>query len=242
MQLTEGSAAVLFNNRKVTVQQVKEQAIAVKADEPAYETYDIESGDDDLFALLRSLRREHAEAEHVPPYVIFSDSTLKEMATYLPQTMEELSQVSGWGVFKLEKYGDSFLKLMITYSKENNLSSLMYRKVNKKLMRPKVVKESVSDTFLKTFHLYKEGNSIAEIAKVRNLATTTVEGHLSEFVASGELTAERFVSDYKLSAIMKVAEEKGRLSLRVIKDVLGDDYSYLEIKVAIAYMRWLEQQ
>ncbi|MFA6060860.1 MAG: DNA helicase RecQ [Taibaiella sp.] len=242
LQLTEGSTAVLFNNMKVTVQQVKEQAIAVKADEPDYETYDIESGDDDLFALLRSLRKEHAEAEHVPPYVIFSDSTLKEMATYLPQTMEELSQISGWGIFKLEKYGGSFLKLMVSYSKENNLSSLMYKKISKKPARPKVVKEGISDTFLKTFHLYKEGNGIAEIAQMRNLATTTIEGHLSEFVANGQLTAERFVSDYKLSAIVKVVEEKGRLSLRVIKDVLGDNYSYLEIKVAVAYMRWLEQQ
>lgn len=242
LQLTEGSTAVLFNNMKVTALQIKEQAIAVKADEPIYETSDIESGDDDLFALLRSLRKEHAEAEHVPPYVIFSDSTLKEMATYLPQTMEELSQVSGWGVFKLEKYGGSFLKLMVAYSKENNLSSLMYTKVNKKPIRSKAVKESVSDTFLKTFHLYKEGNSIAEIAQIRNLGTMTIEGHLSEFVANGQLTAERFVSDYKLAAIVKVIEEKGRLSLRVIKDVLGDGYSYFEIKIAVAYMKWLEQQ
>jgi ATP-dependent DNA helicase RecQ len=114
--------------------------------------------------------------------------------------------------------------------------------VNKKSVRSKAVKESVSDTFLKTFHLYKEGNSIAEIAQIRNLGTMTIEGHLSEFVANGQLTVERFVSDYKLAAIVKVIEEKGRLSLRVIKDVLGDDYSYFEIKIAVAYMKWLEQQ
>jgi ATP-dependent DNA helicase RecQ len=242
LQLTEGSAAVLFNNRKVTALQIKEQAIAVKTNEPVYEVYDIETGDAGLFDLLRNLRREHAEAENVPPYVIFSDTTLKEMSAYLPQTAEELSQISGWGVFKLEKYGSSFLKLMVNYCRENSLASQMHKKANKKPIRAKVARETMPDTFQKTFHLYKEGNNIDDIALIRNLASTTIEGHLSEFVAHGQIPVNSFLTDDRLAEIVKVAEEKGRLSLRVIKDVLGDDYSYFEIKVAIAHLKWLEQQ
>jgi ATP-dependent DNA helicase RecQ len=242
LQLTEGSAAVLFHNRKVTALQIKEQAIAVKTNEPTYEAYDVEASDAGLFNLLRNLRREHAEAENVPPYVIFSDTTLKEMSAYLPQTLEELSQISGWGVFKLEKYGSSFLKLIVTYCRENSLSSQMHKKAIKKVQRPKVARESMPDTFQKTFHLYKEGNSIEDIALIRNLAKTTIEGHLSEFVANGQIPANRFLSDDRLAVIARVVEEKGRLSLKVIKDVLGDDYSYLEIRIAIAHMKWVEMR
>lgn len=242
LQLTEGSAAVLFNNRKVTALQIKEQAIAVKTSEPTYEVYDIETGDNGLFELLRNLRREHAEAENVPPYVIFSDTTLKEMATCLPQTPEELSQISGWGVFKLEKYGSSFLKLMITHCRENGLGSQMHKKANKKTLRSKVARESMPDTFQKTFHLYKEGNSIEDIALIRNLARTTIEGHLSEFVALGQIPLNQFLTEEKWSVIVKVVAEKGRLSLKVIKDVLSDSYSYFDIRVAIAYLKWTELQ
>lgn len=65
-----------------------------------------------LFEQLRRLRTQMAKEEQVPPFVIFSDATLEQMAAVRPVTRDELRQISGVGVFKLEKYGERFLKLI----------------------------------------------------------------------------------------------------------------------------------
>lgn len=65
-----------------------------------------------LFEQLRKLRTQMAKEEQVPPFVIFSDATLEQMAAVRPVTRDELRQISGVGVFKLEKYGERFLKLI----------------------------------------------------------------------------------------------------------------------------------
>jgi len=63
-----------------------------------------------LFDTLREVRRELAKAQGVPPYVIFHDSTLREMAAVKPYSRDELASVSGVGTRKLEAYGDAFLE------------------------------------------------------------------------------------------------------------------------------------
>lgn len=239
LKLTQKSKEVLYENRKVSIARLKDKAVAVQVNEVEENiALTSEIADNDLFQLLRSLRREHAETENVPPYVIFSDATLKEMATYYPQTKEELGQISGLGVFKMEKYGASFLKLIVDYCNYNKVGSRIHLKNAKKVNKPTPAKERIGDTFEKTFHLYKEGNDVEEIALIRNLARTTIESHLSEFVALGKLEVHKFVTIHKLSMIIKAAEERGILSLKAIKDALGDDYSYFEIKVGIAFMKW----
>jgi ATP-dependent DNA helicase RecQ len=68
--------------------------------------------DDPLFDALRACRRELAKAQGVPPYVIFHDATLRDMAALKPQTLFEMGQVSGVGTRKLEAYGDAFLEVV----------------------------------------------------------------------------------------------------------------------------------
>jgi len=71
------------------------------------------AGDEALFEELRALRRMIADREHLPAYVIFHDATLREMATVLPTTPDELLEVSGVGQVKLEKYGEEFLAVLL---------------------------------------------------------------------------------------------------------------------------------
>jgi len=66
----------------------------------------------DLFARLSGLRRELAAANGVPPYVVFKDQTLKDMADQMPQSLDELGSIPGVGAAKLEKYGNKFLALI----------------------------------------------------------------------------------------------------------------------------------
>lgn len=246
LKLTEESHQVLFKNKKVEFQKVKELVKAVTVTEfeihieskkPKKET----SENPELFEMLRSLRKEQAERENVPPYVIFSDATLVEMAHYLPHTKEELNQISGLGTFKLEKYGETFLKVILDYCTINDLSSKISEKKPKKVreLKPKTIK-TTTGTQATTFQLYKENNSVEEIAKLRNLAVTTIQSHLANFVATGEIEASEFMDLNKIEPILEIVKRKGTASLRTIKDELGDGFSYFEIHVALAHTKFMD--
>jgi DNA-binding CsgD family transcriptional regulator len=95
-------------------------------------------------------------------------------------------------------------------------------------------KKQKGDTQKETLQLYKQGNTIEEIALERGMAVTTIEGHLSTFIAKGVLNVNDFVPNDKIEAVLKTAKELDTFNLGPIKSVLGDDYSFGEIRMAIA--------
>ena len=236
LKLNEESKLILFKNKKVIFKKVKEQAKAVTVEEMEtdYSTPDFDENQD-LFAELRTLRREIAERENVPPYVIFSDATLLELSTYLPNSKDELSQISGFGAFKIEKYGEMFLPAIINYCNNHNLSSKISEKKPKKKREPKKTNKSTSGTFAITFELYKQNYSVEEIAKTRNLSITTIQNHLANFVSTGKIEADELMDMTKIEPIIEIAKNQTIPSLKAIKDELGDGFSYFEIHIAIAY-------
>lgn len=242
LKLNEESKLILFKNKKVIFKKVKEQAKAVTVAEieTDYFSPDI-NANEDLFAELKTLRREIAERENVPPYVIFSDATLLELSAYLPNSKEELSQISGFGAFKIEKYGEIFLPTILEFSKNNNLSSKISEKKLKKTREPKKAAKSTSGTFATTFEMYKQNHSIEEIAKIRSLSINTIQNHLAKFVESGAIKAGELMDVNKIEPIIEIAKSQSIQSLKAIKEVLGDDFSYSDIHIAIAYFKWLQK-
>lgn len=85
----------------------------------------------DLFEVLRKLRLEIATEERQPPFVIFHDSTLRDMAVKKPANRDELLEVSGIGARKAEKYGEAFLRAIAEYCDENPQSELQYSDIEK---------------------------------------------------------------------------------------------------------------
>ena len=85
-----------------------------------------------------------------------------------------------------------------------------------------------------TYKLFKQGKTVSEIAKERGFSVSTIFNHLSMFVAKGELDATLFVSKEKLEKIVNTSKEIQSLRIGKIKEVLGDEYTYEEIKMAIA--------
>lgn len=83
--------------------------------------------DNSLFELLRALRKSIADRLGVPPYVVFADSTLKEMCQYCPTDRQALRSIKGVGESKLERYGDDFLRVIRQYSAEHNPPKLTSR-------------------------------------------------------------------------------------------------------------------
>ena len=188
---------------------------------------------------LKAIRRDIAQHENVPPYVILSDSTLQEIATYLPQNLDEMRLISGFGDIKLARYGREFLLPVTVYCVKNSLSSKIKLKVPKRERKAKSggTGNRSSDTALDSFNLYKSGRTITEIAAERGLAASTIEGHLSFYIYTGALEVSALVNDEKRGLIQDAVESYGAEKLSPLKEVLGEDFSYGEIRAVIAWMR-----
>ena len=190
----------------------------------------------ELFDDLRKLRANFAKHENVPPYVVFSDVTLVEMATYLPQTDWEMRKISGVGDLKFDKYAADFIAEIKSYCLTNGLVSQFDLKSPRREPK-KRTKRNVfgKDTYHTSLDMFRDGRSIPDIAKERGLAVSTIENHLARFISTGEISLEQFVSLEKVEpireAILKFRESN---ALSPIKEFLGGEYSYGEIRAVMA--------
>lgn len=230
--LTEKSRSVLKGETKVELFKLREkdERMTAAVRETAHPYFQ------DLFDELRQIRTNFAKNENVPPYVIFSDVTLTEMATFLPVKVEDIRKISGVGDLKLQKYGAHFLDRVIQYCQENALESRMELKAAKRerKSRPKGHKDG-TDTFSISLNMFRDGISVAEIARQRSLGVTTIESHLARFVASGDLMLTDVVDEKKIEPIREaIASMPGNLALSPVKEILGDSYSYGEIRAVMA--------
>ncbi len=195
-----------------------------------------------LLESLKAVRKRLADAQGVPAFTIFSDATLVELAYYIPLDNEGLLQISGFGEVKLARYGDAFLDVLRDYAFQHNLRSRISEKAPKKMRaersapRESVVSSSVkSITYQQTLELFRQGHSLEEIVAMRGKREETIQEHLAAFILSGEVSVRELVADERLAMIIPVIEEKGAKMLRPIKDALPGEFSYAEIRFAIAH-------
>ena len=207
--------------------------------EATFETPEYDNG---LLKQLKEVRLRLAGRENVPAYIIIADSALVELATYFPQSFEELRKISGFGDYKVSKYGADFLDAIHEYSKEHSLESRIQYKVPKKERRSntsatKGSKGANNSSYI-SLQLFQGGNTIPEIASLRGISPITVETHLASFIATGELNVEQLVPKQRLHYIIEVIKSSGQTTaLKPIKDLLSDDYSYGEIRMALEYYK-----
>lgn len=190
----------------------------------------------ELYQQLKKLRDAICDRTNAAIYMIASGNTLDEMARYLPQNLTDLKKISGFGDAKAEKYGLQFLDIIIRYCNEHDLASKIDEKVPKRERKEKSINPKI-DTKQESFKLHKEGKSITEIAVTRNLTATTIETHLSHFIATGAIKIEELINRKKLSQIEQVLNEKKEdETLTSVKEKLSNDITYGEIKMVMAWM------
>lgn len=236
--LDKSADDILFNDKQVFIKRRIEKIAPknVVADSKEELNYD-----SNLFEILRNLRKEIAEINHIPPFIVFTDVSLKEMSTYFPINVESMLEISGVGVNKLEKYGDIFIETINKYVIENNievperkhkssskssaLDSIFYN------IEPQNATSKVKeDTRIVSYNLYKDGKSIDEIASLRSLKRTTIEGHLVKCFELGmDIDLEKDVHIQFEDLIYDAIDKLGFEKLRPLKDFLPEDVSYLDI-------------
>ena len=128
------------------------------------------SKENPLFEDLRAWRRDVAKAENVPPFVIFSDQTFKDVCIKLPKSLNELLNIKGIGEQKKAKYGNHLLKVIHKHCNEETISE---------------EQEFKQPSYLITFEMYQNGKTTKEIAVTRELSLITIEDHLMKCAKEG---------------------------------------------------------
>ena len=191
--------------------------------------------DEVLFERLRSLRKEEAERLQVPPYIVFGDKTLHEMATYFPQSSAALLDISGVGAQKCAQFGEKFLTVIRWYAQENNVQEKIRPNsaatVSHVPIQPFVYTGSTYDG---TRRLLLQKISIEEIAKRRGLTPGTIIAHIETLIADDprlDITHLKPPQD-RLKTIATAFAQTGGTALAPVRQILGESYSYDELRLA----------
>ncbi len=222
LKLNDLSWEVLRKQRDV---QIAVHKTKTKAGSTTRETLNNSVEAELLFQRLRKLRKQLADAQAVPPYVIFADSTLRQIALQQPQNPEHFSDISGVGKYKLAQYGERFIREIKDYLQEVSQSQARVG--------------SATDTAIVTLELYEQGLSLEAIAQQRNLRVSTISSHLAELISAGKsVDLDRIIAPDRQQVIREAIELLGIEKLKPIWEHLEGCYSYEEIRlVASAWQR-----
>lgn len=188
-----------------------------------------------LFERLRLLRRTLAGQENIPPYMIFSDKTIREMAERCPINYAELMQINGVGEKKLERYGSIFLQELRSYQGENKSHSAIPEVIMSESEVTEEAQQAKIPSHLITLAFHQEGKTILEIAKLRKLTSSTIENHLIRCSEEGQANLwDDLIPGGQESLILDAIRQAGSEKLRPIKDLLPAEVDWLAIKAVIA--------
>lgn len=193
--------------------------------------------DQQLYSMLKDLRKSFAKKHKLPPYVIFQDVSLEQMATMYPVTIQELQNVQGVGAGKAKRFGKEFCELIRKYCEDNEIErpeELRVRTVAKKSM-------------LKVFIIQSIDRQIAldDIAEAKGLDFDTLLDEIDAIVYSGtklniDYFIEEVIDDEHVDDIYDYFMESETDDLNAALDELGADYSEDEIR--LVRIKFLSEQ
>lgn len=233
LSLSPKCNGVLFGDEQITIKKKIEKIS--KTEKSSKGSFEELAFDSNLFEILRDTRKSVAEANNVPPFIVFTDVSLKEMSTFYPTNVESMLKITGVGDFKFEKYGDVFLKVIQDYVVEHGIENADFF-VNKIEKTAKVPLKT--DTKTISYDLFaKEGKSIEEIASSRGLTIRTVQEHLLDCFEKGmDISLEKEVSFEFENEIYEAIKKCESGLLRDIKSSVPEEVSYFDIKYFLIRM------
>ncbi len=242
LKLTEQSRPVLRGERQVRFRQDAERKRARGGSRASDRAAPLATPSDPeanaLWQRLRQRRRELALEQNVPPYVVFSDATLRDMLLYRPRTLDELGRISGIGAVKRERYGDDILAVLAAHESEFGrpadvppLPETPPPAATTRGVDARGRDHGLSGTIRETLELFRSGASLEQIAARRDLKRTTVYSHLARCIEDGEVELQDVVSlsDDELKTIRYAFDQLSAGSMETLKpvyDALNGEYDY----------------
>jgi hypothetical protein len=195
-----------------------------------------------LMQRLRAWRDKVAEQTEKPIFMILPRKSMITITNTLPVTKKALMAIHGMGKAKVEMYGNDIISLVIDYCANNDLEPVYeieteIEKPQKKEKPPKGASPALS------LEMFLSGKSIEQIAEERNYAFSTIEGHLYQYVKSGQLTLDRIVDQKKRDYVIQYLQNQGTpQTLSEMKQNLGDDYSWSELRFILAQYEGIKKE
>ena len=212
----------------------------------SHSTYSVPKTNKELFGVLNAWRKSVADEFDMPVYYVLPQKSLVEIVDKLPRNAKSLSKITGIGVKKVAAYGNDILNIINDYCKTNGIDDDAISPELDKLPEPKKAKKpkpSKGDSFKKSFEMFKQGMSVADIAKERSLVESTVYSHLTRFIKTGEIQPEELIGKEKFSEIMDFLESHSFSgSVSPLYAEAEGKYSYEELRVGLAFMEKMQAQ
>ena len=240
LQIAEGKYPTLsVTNKGIKFLKEKELIELSKTQEDSMDLYENVPRqeikyDQNLFEKLRELRKQIADENNLPPFAIFGDTSLQEMAHYFPNDKNNFSKIEGVGVRKLESFSETFLETINNYAKENSISSLEVPDRNKRrINKIKRLVKTGRSRYAKTKEMVLEKLPLAEIAKEEGFTEGTIMKHIEKLLEAGENMDIDYLkpSREEFDEIKTAFEECGNEKLKPIFEFLGEKYSYDQIRL-----------
>ena len=182
----------------------------------------------ELREFLREWRRETATAQNLAAFIVMHDTTLDDLCRVRPKSMAELRGVLGIGELKAKKYGAQILDALKRFDAGE---------------RAKPRAEAKVEPAAETMRLLREGKSLEEIARARGRQFSTIAGTVADLVERGFVEfQDGWVDASRRARIEAACEGRGLGALRPLKEALPLDFTWEEIRLVVAHLRWLREQ
>jgi ATP-dependent DNA helicase RecQ len=225
LELTNTGGAALKERRKITLTKP-----AVVPETKVHHVGEI-SCDEVLFDRLRQLRKQLADERDVPAYIVFSDVALRQMARNYPQTESDFARISGVGEKKLREFGEIFLGEIAAYL-QTNARQIFADDSFTAPAAPPPSRGSLGDSARETLRRFRAGQSVAQIARERDITTGTIYGHLVEGIERGEpVDLQTIFTVAELTEVAAAFNRCGFGALGPVFETLGGKIDYGRLRI-----------
>jgi ATP-dependent DNA helicase RecQ len=234
VELTDTGRAALKSRQKITLTK------PVTSTQPEHQRAGEIACDEVLFEKLRALRKQLADERAVPPYIIFSDVALRQMARYYPESETAFSRISGVGEKKLREFGRIFLLEIASHLQTNARQIYADDSFADAVVLPpfRTSRPGLPDTVRETLHFFRQGRTVAEISGIRGLKDGTIYGHLEEAMLAGEtIPVDDLVPATAQRDITAALAKHGYGNLGGVVESLGGRYSYGQCRLVRAALQ-----
>jgi len=240
VELTDQGRVALKSRQKVTLTR------PVAPTEPAKHRIGEIACDEVLFGKLRELRKQLADERGVPPYIVFSDVSLRQMARFYPATDRELSRISGVGDRKLREFGAVFLGEIAAHLQSNPRQMFADDSFDGGTGVPPVrtgkmpvpQRSRLTDTVRETLHFFRQGKTVSEIARLRGVKDGTIYSNLEEAMLAGEpIDVKSLLTAEAQRDIAAAFAKHGLGSLGSVVASLGGRYDYGQCRIVRAALQ-----